>query len=1025
MRRLRWWQATKDLAPLTSVLALALLLLPLVSALWLGAYAADPPTAREEAAALQAFRPENPRVDNVEWSFKKLAPHGDPLAFCKAIGDDPWECKHYQGIVRGEGPDGTPYFFLTRCGNHADACPSEDDDPGELLIVKMGSRDKDGERLRSNRLETGVHMKDTTPPVVDYGAAHIHFDGGDWPAWMHPGGMQLVGNVLFVAMEQPCTGGFEVVDGSSSCIDKMDYGAIMLIDVSEPEAPRLIKPIYITDVLNPPSPHHDLQIAVVAVTKDPVSGKYLFAITGGSFNKSRTVWFLESTTDWLDMYTKLQFIDEWTSDELPDESDWCGNCGTTCGKPHLPWLPCRLEWQMLNFVRDSNGDLYLIGTDNNTPATFDWPVVDGDGKDLARLFRVTRSGDEFSLEYIAEKELRLSAPEMGDLDAAAGVYVSPSGQLMLYTADHDNEGPPGWDGYPVLEMGEFRNIDVRQDGSLPNARCGGWVELYAEAEGWWTTKRSLIFDFVDRDKDDWRLLDDYDDGFGDWTSSVRWNLAEGQVAWLCEHEDYEGYCLKLTNLSRVDVYYPSGEFERFETAQEGSGSVKYISDLSGDFNFNDRISSVKIENPPGFLEVCDGIDNNCDGLKDEGYGHDDDLDGWGAQCDNCPDVANPEQLDNDWDGVGDVCDACPNDPDNDADGDGVCGDVDNCPNNANTGQEDADGDGTGDVCDTCTDTDGDGYGNQGYVANTCPEDNCPDDANPGQDDADNDGIGDVCDACPNDPDNDVDGDGVCGDVDNCPNDVNADQANSDADTHGDACDNCPLYENEDQADEDNDGIGDPCDDCLVAVPGVDRVEWLMGLLGSATYDVTVKWFGCFSRPVRLSVSGLPPGARRYFFYPNTENPVVEPTSSGYATLRLSVEVTRVVLLDDYGLTITGDDGNVIHSVDVIMEVRRPPRFRGPLATKEGVVPEEFVLLENYPNPFNPETTIDLALPERHHVSVVVYNTLGEVVKVLVDEELDSGYYSVIWDAAGLPSGVYFYRLEAGQFTATKRMVLMK
>ena len=82
--------------------------------------------------------------------------------------------------------------------------------------------------------------------------------------------------------------------------------------------------------------------------------------------------------------------------------------------------------------------------------------------------------------------------------------------------------------------------------------------------------------------------------------------------------------------------------------------------------------------------------------------------------DNCPDVYNPNQEDRDTDGRGDVCD--------------------NCPDYANSDQADADSDDTGDVCDLCTDSDGDGYGDPGYPANTCEEDNCPDVYNPDQGD---------------------------------------------------------------------------------------------------------------------------------------------------------------------------------------------------------------------------------------------------------------------------------------------------
>jgi len=88
-------------------------------------------------------------------------------------------------------------------------------------------------------------------------------------------------------------------------------------------------------------------------------------------------------------------------------------------------------------------------------------------------------------------------------------------------------------------------------------------------------------------------------------------------------------------------------------------------------------------------------------------------------------------------------------------------------------------------------------------------------------------------------------------------------------------------------------------------------------------------------------------------------------------------------------------------------------------------PLEFSLEQNYPNPFNPTTTINYSLAEDSHVKVVVYNALGQEVAVLVDSDEPKGYQSVIWDASGLASGVYFYRIETEVFTETKRMFLLK
>ena len=82
--------------------------------------------------------------------------------------------------------------------------------------------------------------------------------------------------------------------------------------------------------------------------------------------------------------------------------------------------------------------------------------------------------------------------------------------------------------------------------------------------------------------------------------------------------------------------------------------------------------------------------------------------------------------------------------------------------------------------------------------------------------------------------------------------------------------------------------------------------------------------------------------------------------------------------------------------------------------------------QNYPNPFNPSTLIKYSVPENGFVKLSVYNLIGEEVSVLVNETVDAGFYEVTFSAiGGLPSGTYFYRLQAGNFVETKKMVLMK
>jgi 5-hydroxyisourate hydrolase-like protein (transthyretin family) len=93
-----------------------------------------------------------------------------------------------------------------------------------------------------------------------------------------------------------------------------------------------------------------------------------------------------------------------------------------------------------------------------------------------------------------------------------------------------------------------------------------------------------------------------------------------------------------------------------------------------------------------------------------------------------------------------------------------------------------------------------------------------------------------------------------------------------------------------------------------------------------------------------------------------------------------------------------------------------------------VLPDRIVLTQNYPNPFNPITSINFQIPmttSQSHVTLKIFNMLGQEVATLVDEWQDPGSYTVSWDASDMPSGMYFYTFRAGTFTDTRPMVLMK
>jgi len=88
-------------------------------------------------------------------------------------------------------------------------------------------------------------------------------------------------------------------------------------------------------------------------------------------------------------------------------------------------------------------------------------------------------------------------------------------------------------------------------------------------------------------------------------------------------------------------------------------------------------------------------------------------------------------------------------------------------------------------------------------------------------------------------------------------------------------------------------------------------------------------------------------------------------------------------------------------------------------------PDKYTLLQAYPNPFNPVTNIEFNLKENGYVRLLVYNTLGQVVQTLIDDDLNAGKHKVTFNAKNLASGIYIYKLNVNGFTDTKKIVLVK
>ncbi|MFH1213454.1 MAG: T9SS type A sorting domain-containing protein, partial [Candidatus Neomarinimicrobiota bacterium] len=100
------------------------------------------------------------------------------------------------------------------------------------------------------------------------------------------------------------------------------------------------------------------------------------------------------------------------------------------------------------------------------------------------------------------------------------------------------------------------------------------------------------------------------------------------------------------------------------------------------------------------------------------------------------------------------------------------------------------------------------------------------------------------------------------------------------------------------------------------------------------------------------------------------------------------------------------------------------QFSTTIAEKR-LLPDKFALQQNYPNPFNPVTTIKYQLPKAVKVELTVYNTIGQTARTIVNTHQEPGYYTVSFDASGLGSGVYFYRIKAGNFSDLKKCIVVK
>jgi hypothetical protein len=127
----------------------------------------------------------------------------------------------------------------------------------------------------------------------------------------------------------------------------------------------------------------------------------------------------------------------------------------------------------------------------------------------------------------------------------------------------------------------------------------------------------------------------------------------------------------------------------------------------------------------------------------------------------------------------------------------------------------------------------------------------------------------------------------------------------------------------------------------------------------------------------------------------------------------------------FGTATMENSGGDKHNVYDVLHELRFQEFVAVDGSRDTNRPDSYALMQNYPNPFNPSTTISFAMKQAGRVRIDVFNTIGQKVAGVVDTWFDAGSHRVNFSASQISSGIYFYRIEANEFVATKKMIVMK
>jgi hypothetical protein len=211
------------------------------------------------------------------------------------------------------------------------------------------------------------------------------------------------------------------------------------------------------------------------------------------------------------------------------------------------------------------------------------------------------------------------------------------------------------------------------------------------------------------------------------------------------------------------------------------------------------------------------------------------------------------------------------------------------------------------------------------------------------------------------------------------------------------------------------------DFAMRVLPNADTLKALSDSMFSFVSVPAVKLWGLSTK---FSVTVTPPpttGSFLFTFLHKTNNTALDSLTTYPDSLRLRIRTNAITPEGLYTVTVKGNgpNGTPVHIRTISVLVTNV------LAVVNNQVPSEYSLMQNYPNPFNPSTSIQYSIAKSGNVKMIIYDISGREVGTLVDEYTMPGTYEAKWDASGMSSGIYFYKIVTEGFVNTKKMILLK